>query len=322
MDSILAFSRSLNLSNIFQNLGIATTSYIALRAATAVYWSLRPSAISRCLRQDKDSWALITGASGGIGRACAEELTQKGFHLILHGRNKQKLEGVAEELLRQCPKVQTRIYVVDASSYDESTSFKSLLDMIQDLHVTLLINNVGGDLGGDNAYVYLKDYQKGDIERMINLNAGFTTHVTRALTPTLMKNEPSTILITGSYSYLGFPMLSVYGGTKGYVNSFAESMQLEFMKLGKDVTVHGVLVGSVATEFSGHECSFFTPTPEEMAKGMLGRAGKAPVIMNGYWPHALQGFMVDCMPDWMRQRNFLKIIAKREAYSRSREKEQ
>ena len=303
--------KSANMSSFLRYLGIATASYAVMRAASFLYKYSRRSAISRCLRHDRDSWALITGASDGIGLGFAQELAQRGFNVILHGRNKQKLENVTQQLVKDFPQVQTRIFVVDASS-PETTSFRDLQDMIRDLHVTILINNVGGDLGRDKAFSYLQDFDLENIDRLMSLNAGFATKVTSTLIPTLIKNQPSVILNISSYCCLGFPMASIYSGSKAYINSISESLQGDFLKSGNDITVHAVLSGAVETELSGMKRSFFCPTPRDWAKATLGRVGRASMEMTGYWPHALEASVLTVLSEGLRRRLLVRVMSERE----------
>lgn len=250
----------------------------------------------------------MTGASDGIGLGFAKDLAHRGFNIILHGRNKQKLEGVAEQLAEAYPKMQTRIYIANASSLEGDGYFRDLLDPIKDLYVTVLVNNVGGIPSPVKTFAYLQDTTPEKIDAIFNLNAGFTTKITRAVIPTLIKNEPSAILNLGSAASLGLPMLSIYGSAKAYLMTLSECLQNEFIKQGKDVTVHGLMVGSVATNLNGLPPSFFTPTSEVMAKSTLRRAGKAPVVMSGFWRHGLQAIALTIWPQWIRQRLSITIL--------------
>ena len=80
-------------------IGAATTCYWTIQLARHLYGYFRPTALPRYNLTGKDSWALVTGASDGIGFGFAQELSQRGFNVFLHGRDREKLIRRQQELL-------------------------------------------------------------------------------------------------------------------------------------------------------------------------------------------------------------------------------
>ena len=103
-------------------------------------YCLRPSSIGKYLHGPKP-YALITGASDGIGKALAKELYDKGFNIVIHGRNEEKTKKVADELRTGG----TRDVKYFLSSVDEpNIDFAKLVEPFKDLNITFVVNNVGG----------------------------------------------------------------------------------------------------------------------------------------------------------------------------------
>lgn len=296
---------------MFFYLGIITASYGLLLAASFLYDRLRPSTIPRFLRSDRDSWALVTGASDGIGFGFCQELAARGFHVILHGRNRQKLDRRASELSKEFPRLQTRIFLADAS---KPVSFDTLLETIKDIQLTVLVNNVGGNKNLPRQFMNLQKQSLSNIEDTLNLNVGFTVKITRTLLPTLMNNEPSLILNIGSLAALGVPRVSVYSGTKGFLVSHSESLQTELVAQGRDVTVHAVYVGTVQSGgFTSAHASLFVPTPRGMAQATLATAGYSAVAITPYLPHAISKFFASNLPRRLKERAFIAGMRDAEA---------
>ena len=87
-------------------------------------------------------YALVTGATDGIGKATASELYLRGFNLILHGRNERKLQSVREELQTlRAAKKDIRFWVVDANRHD--IDFEEAVKQWDGLDITLVVHNVG-----------------------------------------------------------------------------------------------------------------------------------------------------------------------------------
>ena len=127
----------------FTLLGTAVFLYYLLKLADFVwFYFFRPSDEYKKYQQGPQPYALITGATDGIGKSLANNLYQKGFNVIIHGRSEEKLRATVEEIkaLREDGIVES--FLVDATS--SSTNFASIAKHFNDLNITLFINNVGG----------------------------------------------------------------------------------------------------------------------------------------------------------------------------------
>ena len=279
-------------SQTFATVGIISTSLLAIRFFRFVHLYARPSSLKRYLHGD-DAWALVTGASDGIGRGFAHELAQNGFNVVLHGRNVTKLENVKAQLQNQFPMLDFRILVADASS----TSYQqidALIASVNDLHLTVLINNAGGGV----TVAPLEDTTSEDVDAIMNLNARFPTQLTKALLPQLTQtNSPSLIMNIGSMGDFCVPYATVYGGSKGFNMTWSSSLAMELKSEGKIVEVLAISVGRVTdVSHNKKDASFFTPSASTMAKAALQRVGCGKPVVVGYVGHALQKFLVGLLP--------------------------
>ena len=295
-----------------QYLGILTTCYYFLQFFQFIYLFIRPSSLPRYLRRPS-SWALITGASSGIGFGFAQELCSRGFNVILHGRNRNKLERLQADLQRQFPDRSIRIAIADAVQSNVASSIEDIVSSLQDLQLTVLINNIGGITGmAPPPFKTLGAYTAQEVDETIKVNAGFATQITRALLPLLQKNQPSLILNIGSVvARLSVPYISVYSAAKAYNVNFNSSLAADMRAEGHDIELLGILVGSVLTEGRTSDVTMgpFTPPARVMAKAALERVGCGRDVVTAYLPHVLQMFSMDLMPEVLT-RFILEKLAK------------
>jgi 17beta-estradiol 17-dehydrogenase / very-long-chain 3-oxoacyl-CoA reductase len=174
---------------------------------------------------------LTTRYFPGIGNALANELAVQGFNLVIHGRNAEKLAKVQSELQAAHARVDIVIICADASQRIED--WATLLSPLKELHITVLINNVGNSQTA--AYFPVDHISDEDIYTLIHTNDIFPTLVTKHMLPKLIANAPSLILNIGSVAgTFGVPLLSVYSGTKAYNISFARAVRNDLRLLGHD----------------------------------------------------------------------------------------
>jgi 17beta-estradiol 17-dehydrogenase / very-long-chain 3-oxoacyl-CoA reductase len=132
----------LSLTSMLASLGalvLLSTVYSALRLV-AIYTGT--SRIHRYL-YGAAPYALVTGATDGIGKAVARELYVRGFNLILHGRNESKLQRVREEIQSAgSPRKDVKLWVADATSPE--VDFEAAVRQWEGLDITLVVHNVGG----------------------------------------------------------------------------------------------------------------------------------------------------------------------------------
>ncbi len=177
--------------------------------------------------------AVVTGASGGIGAACARYLYQAGFGLVLGARRVERLREVGEPLGAQ-------VHALDVTDAD---SVRAFCDAIPVAHV--LINNAGGALGMESVAQANDD----DWERMYDTNVMGLMRMTRALLPKLEASGAGHIVNIGSVAGReAYPGGAGYNAAKFAVRAITQVLRLELV--GKPVRITEVAPGLVETEFS------------------------------------------------------------------------
>lgn len=302
-----------NLITFLSVAGGVSTIYFCYKICDFVYLHfLRQSTLSRYLQARTDqrdqSWALVTGASDGIGKGFAAELSNKGFNIVLHGRNEAKLNKVKTELTAQWPKTQYRIMVLDANQFDYA-GIDGQVEALKDIRLKVLINNVGGSGPVAQAFMELQKRTAEEAEAFMNVNLRFPSLLTRALLPTLLKNSPSLMVNIGSFAaYLPSPYLTLYSGSKAYNLAWSRSLRAEMMAEGHDIEVVGNVVGEVKAQHAVEkETGFFLPTPRSMAQASLEKIGCGRAVVTPYFPHALQILPNDILPEWIINRVSIKV---------------
>ena len=132
-----------NLPAIFPLLGLLLALYYTWGALDFIWFHyLRPASWTRFLHSTKP-YALVTGATDGIGKSTAKELYSKGFNLILHGRDEEKMERMVEEVRAANPAsgLDIKYFIADVGQPD--IDFEGIARQFEGLNITLFVNNVG-----------------------------------------------------------------------------------------------------------------------------------------------------------------------------------
>ena len=286
-----------NWSNPLAYVGLAALAYTTIQFTRQATVFLLPSTLKKHYNRRGNNWALVTGATDGIGFGFCQELCARGFNVILHGRNHAKLEQRARELEAEFPACKTGIVVLDVVGV--TSAVDGVVEEVQTIirahggQLSVLINNVGGET---KPYTNLDEYTFEEAQATIDKNAGFMLHITRVLLPLLMEAERGLVLNVSSMSSAGLPYISVYSATKGFVDTFTLALEAECVSEGRNVDVMGLRVGQVKTSGFDIESNLFVPTGRGLASAGLNRVGCGRVIVWGYFWHWVQGVSFDVLP--------------------------
>lgn len=183
--------------------------------------------------------ALVTGASAGIGEACATALARAGARLVLAGRRRDRLEALAAKL-----PTPSHVIELDVRSRGEVEAVLSSLPAPFG-EVDILINNAGLGLGLEPAHQASLD----DWDTMIDTNCKGLVYVTRAILPGMVQRNRGHVVNLGSVAATyPYPGGNVYGATKAFVHQFSQNLKADLV--GTRVRVTDVQPGMVETDFS------------------------------------------------------------------------
>lgn len=186
--------------------------------------------------------ALITGASAGIGREFARQLTGRAGALVLIARRLERLEELRAELTKRDPNLNVLIRAVDLSQASEVDELCAWLER-EKIAVDFLINNAGL---GDRGVFATSDPRR--VQEMLAVNMVALTVLTRALLPAMIQKKRGAILnVSSSAGFLPIKNLAVYAATKAFVTSFSEALRAEVQQSG--IAVTALCPGPVHTEF-------------------------------------------------------------------------
>jgi 3-hydroxy acid dehydrogenase/malonic semialdehyde reductase len=191
----------------------------------------------------KDKWILITGASSGIGEACARRLGAAGAHLILTARRGERLERL-QTSLHEAHGVSVHTYVLDVRDRKAVEAFADEIER-RGVEIDVLINNAG--LASGLAKLHEGDFD--DWDRMIETNVTGLLNVTRHILPGMVARDRGHVVNIGSIAgHMVYPGGNVYNATKFAVRALGEALNIDLV--GTRVRVSNIDPGAVDTEFS------------------------------------------------------------------------
>ncbi len=190
----------------------------------------------------RDKIILITGASSGIGAACAEVFASSGAKLILAARRSYLLQQIAAK----CPESASQIYLLQLDVSDRSAVEAAILNLPPEWsQIDILINNAGLSRGLDK----LQEGNVSDWEEMIDTNIKGLLYLTRCVVPGMVSRGRGHVVNLGSIAgHQTYPNGNVYCATKAAVKAISEGLKQDL--LGTPVRVSSVDPGMVESEFS------------------------------------------------------------------------
>src|SRR6202171_4021316 len=201
-------------------------------------------------------WALVTGASAGIGMAFARELAAGGTDLVLPAGRSDRLEELAQKLV-SANKIKAEVFAADLA---EPNAPAKIFAFTRDkgINVELLINNAGFGAYGE---FFTQELPK--LLDMVQVNCTAVVHLTRLYLPEMVKRHSGDVLVVASTAaFQGVPYISTYAATKAFDLIFAEGLAEEMKPYG--IRVCALCPGSTESEF--HDVAGQTAVPGMMKR--------------------------------------------------------
>lgn len=241
------------------------------------FWGARDhfEAPATSLRERYGEWALVTGASSGIGAEFARALAAEGVSLVLTARREERLRELAAELEKKC-NVSTRILALDLAVAEGP---ERLVEAVQDLEIGLLVANAGVGYAGR------VDKQETErLEQLLALNCHAPMVLVSRLVPGMVERQRGAVIITGSAAgHQPIPYHAAYAASKAFALFFGEALSIEVRDQGVDVLV--LEPGSVAGAFqaAASEIDHGGAPPADQAREALESLGVATSVIPGWW---------------------------------------
>ncbi|KAF9092603.1 hypothetical protein BGX29_005254 [Mortierella sp. GBA35] len=183
---------------------------------------------------------LITGASSGIGEACARHFAQAGSNLLLAARRKDRLESLKKDLEEQHPEIKISMFELDVRNRAKVQAAAATFG-----DVDVLVNNAGLVIGLDK----LEDITEEAMDTMIDTNVKGLVHVTQSVLPGMRARDKGHIINIGSVAgHQAYGNGSIYCGSKAAVASISKALLFETIDTA--IRVSEINPGMVETEFS------------------------------------------------------------------------
>jgi short-subunit dehydrogenase len=252
-----------------------------------------PVRAAQRLRERYGPWAVVTGASDGIGLGFARLLAEAGVHLVLVARRKDVLEALASEL-RRAYGSETLVLAADLATragVEETTA------RTRDLDVGLLVACAGFGTSGP----FIDGELSAELE-MIEVNCGALAALSHVFGRRFVaRRRGGLILMSSLVAFQGVPRAANYSATKAYVQSLAEGLRLELGPLGVDVLASAP--GPVNSGFAARASMTMglAQTPEEVARGTLAALGHRGTVRPGFLAKLLE-VSLKLLPRWGRVR--------------------
>jgi len=230
-----------------------------------------------------DEYALVTGASKGIGREMAVQLAAKGYNLLLAARSETELLQLSKEISEQ-HKVKALYFVCDLTRSGATAELAGWC-IENTTSLSILVNNAGYGIWGN-----FKDSELNVQMGMLQLNINAVVELSHLLLPLLEKQAQSYILnVCSTAAYQAMPTMALYAASKSFVLSFTRALRFELQN--SKVSVSCLSPGPTATGFASRAgldaladlADKFNMSPAEVARTAIkGMFNKKTEIIPGF----------------------------------------
>jgi 17beta-estradiol 17-dehydrogenase / very-long-chain 3-oxoacyl-CoA reductase len=316
--SFIRLIKHMEYGNLFlKAAGVAALGYCVLQLLRAL--PLRRKLNLKAKYGKFGRWAVVTGASDGIGRALAVELAVRGFNVVVVARTKSKLDDVVAEIAAANPKVRGEAVVFDF----EKGSYDALLGRLAGFDISIVVNNVGMSLESPELF---DEYPVEDDERMVVVNCLSQVRISKFAIAAMRRQGGGALVDLSSISAVveKFPFLSTYAATKAFNRIFSKSIAAEMKQFNIDVlTVTPSGVSTKMTQGVGSRrprTSFFMVNPCEMARDTLNALGVYSETC-GHRNHNIFLFLLSLLPLSLRDFMFFKMLRSMREQSKKKKQE-
>ncbi|CCW72331.1 unnamed protein product [Phytomonas sp. Hart1] len=293
------------LSTFLSAVGIATLGVFCVKVILFVKVNFMTTNDMKRKYGKAGGWALVTGASEGIGHAMALDLGRRGFNVCVIARTKSKLDVVVDEL--RGVGVEGRAISFD---FAEATpaDWTNLCAQLDTLEIAVLVNNVGVNYDYTN---YFDEVPLQTDLRLLKVNCESTLRMSKYVVPNMRAKGAGAIVCLSSFSGITpTPLLATYAGTKAFNGYFGNALSYELKHFGIDVlTVTPNLVVSRMTQGVSTRKpreTFLTVNADQMAHQTLDRLGSVYQTA-GHRNHVIIEAIIKLMPVDFISNQILKL---------------
>ena len=244
-------------------------------------------------------WAIITGASSGIGLELASQLATAGFNLVINSRHIDKLQE-AEKKIKTISNVQVKIIASDVS---ETNGIDKIIQETQGLNIGLLIVSAGYGTSGN----FIDSSLHNEIN-MLKVNCEALLSLTHYYSQQFVKQKLGGIILMSSMvAFQGTPYSSNYAATKAYVQTLAEGLAVELKQHGVDVLA--AAPGPVESGFSqrANMKMSMSMTPQQIGVPILKALGRKTTVLPGLLTKILV-YSLRTVPRWGKVKIMSKVM--------------
>ena len=269
------------------------------RTTTAQPRAGRAAASGRGFPERYGAWALVAGASEGLGAAYARALAARGMNLVLVARRPAPLDALAQDL--------RDTFSVEARSCDGDLASAAFLDTLQaecsSLDLGVIVCNAAQAPIGDFA-----SRDTADLVRVVDVNVRAPLLLLRALLPEMTTRGRGAVIIMTSFTgHLGTPRIAAYAASKAFLRVLGESLWYELKDHGIDV----VACSAGAVRTPGYAMAAGKDAPGTLDAGQvvektLRALSRGPVVMPGFVNRVATVFMTRLLP----RRTAIAILAR------------
>lgn len=288
------------LRDILAVIGLVYAGKVAFDTSSALLSTLQVFLLSKLrnlssFKEKYGPWAIVTGATDGIGKEYARELARLGMNIILMSRSMDKLTRVAQEIEAEFH-VETQVVQVDFSA--GRGIFEHIAEAIRGKEIGILVNNVGVMY---EMPMELNELSQDVIWQHVNVNMGSLTMMCWLVLPQMIRRRRGAIINLSSSSSIGpLPYMNIYSASKIYVDYFSRALSHEVRNTG--VTVQTLIPFYVATNLTKFSDiigrpSLLVPNAQSFVRSALSTLGIRSRT-TGYWSHEIQLFACNVPPTW------------------------